>query len=165
MTDPPIAFGTTARWRKIFFLTISLIALTTFLAWPVRTVQSPFWEVWVVDEKGQPIEGITVVLSYHNYSAESEGHSEQKQTDAGGYVVFAPRSLKASRFRRMVTTVQSASAGVHASFGPHAWVMAYGKGSQGEAVSNGYVTDWTGTPLRMESRIVARPRAGAPLDQ
>ncbi len=162
MTDSHLAFGTTLRKRRNLFLFliifVSLVALIMFLAWPTTTAQSPFWEVWVVNEAGQPIEGMTVTLHYQNYSAEPEGHSEQKQTDAGGYVVFSPRSLKASRWRRVVTTLQSAGAGVHASFGPHAWVMAYGNGLEGISVSNGYVTDWTGAPQRMVSRIVAKPR-------
>jgi hypothetical protein len=160
MTDCHLVFGTTLRKRKNLFLIIFvwLVALIMFLAWPTTTAQSPFWEVRVVNEAGQPIEGMTVTLTYQNYSAEPEGHSEQKQTDAGGYVVFSPRSLKASRWRRIVTTLQSATAGVHASFGPHAWVMAYGNGLDGIAVSNGYVTDWTGAPSRMASRIVAKPR-------
>lgn len=158
MTDSSAASGSTPRNRKVLFLLILLIALVLVLAWPTTTVESPFWEVWVVNEAGQPLDGMTVTLTYQNYSAESEGHSEQKQTDAGGYVVFSPRSLKASRWRRIVTTLQSAGAGVHASFGPHAWVMAHGNGLDGMAVSNGYVTDWTGAPARMASRIVAKPR-------
>ena len=101
---------------------------------------------------------MTVTLTYQNYSAETEEHSEQKQTDALGHVAFPPRSLKASRLRRILTTIQSARAGVHASFGPHAWVMAYGNGLDGIAVTNGYVADWTGAPARMTSRVVAKPR-------
>lgn len=159
MTCFNLAFGTILRKRKNLFLIIiiSLVALITFLAWPTITAQSPFWEVWVVNEAGQPLEGMTVTLTYQNYSGESEGHLERRQTDANGYVVFPQRSLKASRLRRIVTTLESAEAGVHASFGPHADVWADGNGLTGYAVSNGYVTDWTGVPLRMSSKIVAKP--------
>lgn len=128
------------------------------LAWPTTTPESPLWEVWVVNEAGQPLEGMTVTLDYQNYSAESEGHLERKQTDVNGYVVFSQRSLRVSRFQRIVTTLESAGAGVHAGFGPHATVWADGSGFTGWAVSNGYVTDWTGTPPRMSSKIVAKPR-------
>jgi hypothetical protein len=157
MTDTHAAFDANLRRRKILFPIISLIALVIFLAWPTTSAESPFWEVWVVNEANQPMEGMTVTLTYQNYSAESEEHSEQKQTDALGHVAFPPRSLKASRLRRILTTVQSAEAGVHASFGPHAHVMAHGKGLDGIAVNNGYVTDWKGIPSRMESRIIAKP--------
>ena len=151
MTDSFSAFGRTARQCKVFFLIIVAIALVLILAWPTTTTQSPFWEVWVVDEVGQPLEGMTVTLFYQNYSAESEGHSEQKRTDAGGYVVFPQRSLKASRLRRIVTTLQSAGAGVHASFGPHAHARVDGNGL------TGYTTDWTGAPARMSSTVVVSP--------
>ena len=150
--------GSTLRKRIGLFLIISVFAAIVFLAWPVTSAESPYWEVWVTNESGQPLDGMTVTLSYQNYSTESEGHSEQKQTDPSGYVVFSPQSLKANRWQRIVTTLQAAGAGVHASFGPHAWVMAHGNGLDGIAVSNGYVTDWRGSPPRMVSRIVAKPR-------
>ena len=156
MTHSSAAFGTASRKRKLFFLLLLLTALVLILAWPTSTAEAPLWEVWVVNEAGQPLEGITVTLSYQNYSAESEGHLERKLTDASGYVVFSQRSLKASRLRRIVTTLESARAGVHASFGPHAGVWADGNGLRGYAVSNGYITDWTGAPQRMSSKIVAK---------
>src|ERR1700674_955871 len=151
MTDSHVTFSKIPRKRRNSFLITSLIALILFLAWPTTTAQSPFWEVWVVDEAGQPLEGMTVTLTYQNYSAESEGHSEVKRTDPGGYVVFPQRSLKASRLRRIVTTLQSAGAGVHASFGPHAHARADGNGL------TGYTTDWTGAPARMSSTVVVSP--------
>jgi hypothetical protein len=158
MIDSQVAPGINPRKRKVLWLIFALIALGTFLAWPTTSAQSPFWEVWVVNEAGQPLQGVVVTLSYQNYSAESEDHTERVQTDARGYAVFAPRSLRASRLRRIITTALSATAGVHASFGPHAWVWADGNGLHGYALSNGNLTDWTGKPPKMESRIVAKPR-------
>jgi hypothetical protein len=157
MTDDRVAFGAALRDRKISLLIISSVALIVYLVWPTNTPESPFWEVWVVNEAGQPIEAMTVTLTYENYSAEYEGHSEHKYTDANGYVDFSPTSLRASRLRRIAATLRSAEAGTHASFGPHAWVMASGNGLDGIAVSDGYVTDWTGAPPRMASNIVAKP--------
>ena len=158
MTDSFAVPGAAQRKHKLVFLLIVLIALVFILAWPTTTAESPLWEVWVVNEAGQPLEGMTVTLDYENYTAESEGHLERRETDVNGYVVFPQRSLRASRFQRIVTTLESATAGVHASFGPHATVWADGSGLKGYAVSNGYVTDWTGTPSRMSSRIIAKPR-------
>src|SRR5258708_40042011 len=113
MTDSPLAFGTTLRKRRNLFLFliifVSLVALIMFLAWPTTTAQSPFWEVWVVNEAGQPIVGMTVTLHYQNYSAEAEGHSGQKQTDACGCGVFSTRSLKGSRYLPYVATPPSAA--------------------------------------------------------
>jgi hypothetical protein len=162
MTDSSAAFGSTPFKPKVLMLIILLIAVALILAWPITTVQTPLWQIRVVDEAGQPLEGMTVTLSYQNFSAESEGHLERKQTDKDGYVVFSQRSLKANGLRRIVTTLVSASAGVHASFGPHASVWADGNGLRGYAVSNGYVTDWTGAPLHMFSTIVAKPHRQIP---
>ncbi len=143
--------------RHKYSTVLSLAALGVFLAWPVTTAQCPMWEVWVVDQSGQPLQGMTVRLTYQNYSAESEEHSEDLQTDAKGYVFFQPQSLKVLRVQRALAIARSAMAGVHASFGPHAWVWTFGKGLEGVAVNDGHVTDWTGAPPRMVSRVVAKP--------
>ena len=58
--------------------------MAAFLAWPTTTPESPEWEVWVVDQAGQPIEGMTVRMTYQNYSAEIESHPDDRTTDAKG---------------------------------------------------------------------------------
>jgi hypothetical protein len=143
--------------RHRYIAVLSLAALGVFLAWPTTTIQCPMWEVWVVDQSGQPLQGMTVRLTYQNYSAESESHSEDLQTDAKGYVLFHPQSLRVPRGQRALAIARSATAGVHASFGPHAWVWTFGKGLEGVAVNDGHVTDWTGAPPRMASKVVAQP--------
>jgi hypothetical protein len=81
------------------------------------------------------------------------------RTDENGYVVFSARTMKAPALRRMFETIASATGGVHASYGPHAFVLAFGPGGlAGEAVNGKYVADWTGAPSEMQSRIVLRPR-------
>lgn len=112
----------------------SLLALGLFLVWPTTTLQAPLWEIWVVNESGQPLAGMIVTLTSQNYSAQSDEQSETKQTNSDGYVVFPSKTLTVSRFRRIVASLESASAGAHASFGPHAWVMVSGRGLEGEAV-------------------------------
>src|ERR1700738_1330442 len=106
MTNGPVTPDGSSREGKTFFLIILVIAVALVLAWPATTVECPLWEVQVVNEAGEPLERMAVTLSYQNYSAESEGHSVQKQTDAGGYVVFPQRSLKANRWRRIISTIQ-----------------------------------------------------------
>ncbi len=150
--------GLFSRFRKPkIMVAVSLAALLGFLAWPTTTVQCPMWKVQVVDQSGQPLQGMTVRLSYKNYSAESESHEDDLRTDASGYVLFDQKSLRAPRIERALAIVSSATGGVHASFGPHAWVWAFGDGLEGTAVSDGHVTDWTGSPSQMTSKIVAKP--------
>jgi hypothetical protein len=143
--------------RHKYISALSLTGLVVFLSWPITTTQCPMWEVWVVNQSGQPLQGMTVRLGYQNYSAESEAHSEDLQTDVNGYVFFHPQSLRVLRVQRALAIARSAMAGAHASFGPHAWVWTFGKGLEGVADDDGHVTDWTGAPPRMASKILAKP--------
>jgi hypothetical protein len=155
MTDSHGNFLAILKRHKYVAL-FSAMALAAFFLWPTTTAQCPMWEVWVVDETGQPLEGMTVRLTFQNYSAESDSHSVDVSTDARGYVVFKSQNLSVPRIQRIVTTMQAAMAGVHASFGPHAWVWTFGNGLEGVAVSDGHVTDWNGAPPRIASKIVAK---------
>jgi hypothetical protein len=115
------------------------------------------WQVWVVDSSGSPVECITVRLVYRNYSAEAADHEENQSTDKQGYAAFPARWSSASAARRCMFTVLSARAGVHASFGRHAHVFAFGQGKEGYAASGQYVADWSGSPAHLKARITAAP--------
>jgi hypothetical protein len=109
-----------------------------------------------VDENGHPLQGMTVRLFWQNYSAETEGHEQNLETDQNGYVVFPARTLRASVMRRVFMTLRESLAIAHASYGPHAHVFTFGRGLEGGAVTDGYVIDWTGKPDQIQSRIVAK---------
>ena len=84
---------------------------------PMPYVVCPNWEVWVVNESGAPQIGMTVRLSYQDYSREREGQQEDAITDSRG---LAKRSASASLAQRFFGVLRSAAAGgVHASFGRH----------------------------------------------
>jgi hypothetical protein len=125
-------------------------------AWPMSYLASPRWEVWVVTDDGQPIPQINVRLVYKNHSAESESHEVTLITDENGHALFPQHYEKACIFQRLFYTLSSARAGVHASFGRHAYVFAFGSGYEGSAVTGKYVADWRGKPDSMQSRIVAK---------
>lgn len=132
--------------------------LVAALFWPIPYTAAPAWEVWVVDETGVPIEAMKVRLSYENYSAESTGHEMDATTDSQGCGQFPMQKASASIARYVLYSASSATAGAHASFGRHANVFAFGHGRHGTATTGDFVTDWTGTPQEMRSRIVARQR-------
>lgn len=132
-------------------------ALACAVSIPLPYLASPSWAIVVVDDSGSPIEGMTVRRVYQNYSTEGEDHSEDQLTDKQGYASFPARWSSSSIARRFVFTLLSARAGVNASFGRHAHVFAFGKGREGYAVNGPYVTDWTGNPPYMKSRIRATP--------
>jgi len=78
---------------------------------PFRSLNCPEWDVWVVDQNGQPVSGITVRLSYKNYSAEDETHEIDRTTDQRGHTAFAAQTLSASLVRRLIFILSSLRAG------------------------------------------------------
>jgi hypothetical protein len=103
--------------------------------------------------------GATVRVTFRNYSAESQSHEVDAITDSQGHARFSAQILSASLGRRVVATLSSAKAGVHASFGVHASVFASYEGVEGFAVDErNFLVDWTGKPDHIESRIVVTPR-------
>jgi hypothetical protein len=123
---------------------------------PFASLHCPGWTVTVVDWQDRPIPGMTVRLSYQNYSLEDESHEMDRITDQRGQVTFPAQTIHASFLRRCYRTVLSARAGVHASFGPSAYVFAFGKGMEGPDVDpkRGILVFWRGSPSQMQSRIV-----------
>lgn len=144
--------------KRTIGMAVGIVAFCGYLLWPVTTLNCPRWEVWVVDKNGTPVEGLTVRLDYQNYSAEDHQHEVALTTDDRGYVVFPAQELTAPRWRRWLTTLNSATAGVHGSFGPHARVFASGKGLEGITVQGKYIMDWKGHPSEMQSQIIAEHR-------
>jgi hypothetical protein len=144
--------------RKVLWIFVAVAIVLSVAFVPITSLSSPAWEVWITDQGGHPIPGITVRLTHRNYSAESQTHEINATTDGQGHLTFSAQTVSASLARRVVAMLSSAMAGVHASFGPHASVFASGDGLQGVAVDErGNVLDWTGKPAHMESRIVLAP--------
>lgn len=133
---------------------VAVLSLAAFL--PIPYDAAPAWDVWVVDETDRPLEGMKVRLSFQNYSAETEHHELDAITNKQGRVSFPSQRASASIPRFMLYSARSAASGVHASFGRHASVFAFGHGRAGSATADDVVTDWTGSPPEMKSRIVAR---------
>jgi hypothetical protein len=123
--------------------------------WPWRYLAFPRWEVWVIDNGGNPVPGICARLVYVNYSTENQGHEITLTTDENVHALFAPQYERADFLRWAFYTALSARGGVHASFGRSAYVFVFGKGYEGQAVSGKYVADWSGYPEAMKSKIVA----------
>ena len=129
--------------RRVLLIIVALALLLSFI--PFKSLNCPDWDVWVVDQAGQPVAGMTVRLSYRNYSAEDISHEADQITDQRGHASFGAQMLSATVARRFATIFTSALAGVHASFGPHASVFAFGKGLEGFDVDlqKNIVVNWT----------------------
>ncbi len=138
--------------RALAFLSFAAILV---LLIPIPYQVCPSWDVLVVDSFGHPISGITIRPNYQDYSVEKTSHEVDQIADLEGKAMF-PQQI-ASRplaWRGLGAAISVLTQGVHASPGRHATVFAFGQGLQGSAISNGYVTDWTGKPDHMSSKIV-----------
>jgi hypothetical protein len=131
-------------------------AVIAIFVYPFKSLQAPSWEVSVVDASNNPVSGARVRESYQDYSAEFKGNESDLVTDFTGKVTFPARTLRANVLKRIAVVFSSATAGFHASFGPHATVFVFG-GMEGTSVKNGVVEDWTGSPRVNTSVIVVHP--------
>jgi hypothetical protein len=147
--------------QRVLWIFVASVVVVGVTLVPLRSLDSPAWDVWVTDQSGHPVSGITVRVAYQNYSAENKPHETDALTDALGHAAFSAQTLSASLGRQIVAILSSLTAGVHAGFGPHATVFAFGEGLLGFAIDEqrNVVVDWTGKPDHMESRIIAAPPA------
>ena len=144
--------------RPLLFGFVLAVATFTYWLFPVSWLAAPQWEVGVVDERGKPVDGMTVRETWQNYSVEMEGHEADRQTDVNGRVTFPAQKSDYSVPRQIAGTMSAlVHLNVHSSYGPHATVFAFGKGLEGTATTGEFVTDWTGSPRFMRSRIVVKP--------
>ena len=110
---------------------------------PSSYLASPRWDVDVVDRSGQPRKGATVRLVYRNYSVEAESHEIRLQTDEHGRVSFEPQRRNANLGKRLFYSASAAMAGVHASFGRHAYVLVFGNDHPARSTLNSSCTRGT----------------------
>ncbi|HEX8773111.1 MAG TPA: DUF6795 domain-containing protein [Pyrinomonadaceae bacterium] len=112
-------------WRRILLVVAILAAIA--LLYPAESTVCPAWRIQVVDGSGKPLKNAWVRQHWQDYSVESNGHEEDSYTDVNGYISFPERSIRASLlFRILGAILNTLSQGVHASYGAHAYIAAYG---------------------------------------
>lgn len=141
---------------KVLLIILMISTGAAFI--PLTTIECPSWDVRVTDRTERPLQGVTVRLYFKNYSAEWESHENNAITNVHGRVKFSPQSITASLGKRVAVILSSAPAGVHASFGPHAYVIAFGDGIEGHDVDNNTPIVWTGEFKHMDSHIIVGPK-------
>jgi len=115
--------------HSLLLVVIMLVAIVALLLIPFDQTIAPDWRVQVVNEKGEPLAGVTVRESWQQYSLEPSNDEEDQNTGADGSVHFARRTLRSSLLSRFNGCVgEIARMGAHASCGPHAHVFAFGRG-------------------------------------
>jgi hypothetical protein len=113
------------RWNLLAGL---IAAIMLFL--PIEITVVPAWEVKVVDEAGNPMKDIIVRESWQFYSVESRNHEDEALTDKEGHVDFPARSMRTNLLWIIWGLIKyAARLGIHASFGPDAFIIAWDKQS------------------------------------
>lgn len=96
---------------------------------PARQTVAPEWTVTTLDAARRPLTGVTVREVWQQYSLEDSSHEEDRLTDDSGKVRFPRRTYWTSITGRFLGCVrQIGSRGVHASCGPHSFLVAFGNG-------------------------------------
>jgi hypothetical protein len=137
---------------------LTIVALGIFLVIglvPYPTVSAPDWAVSVVDPSGAPIKGALVREIYRNYSADSQDHIVDQESDAYGQVHFAGLTTSGSWIGRIIRTLSSATPFV--SSGPKAYVVVFLGRESNMAILQGGSPIWEGSPPIVRSTVVLVP--------
>src|SRR5437867_12156976 len=121
--------GWTLKIRQTWLRTllVGLIGAVVASLYPATSIVCPAWTIQVVDTAGNPLRGAFVRQVWKDYSVESASHEQDTHTDENGYVSFPEGTVRSSWLARPLGVISnSASVGVHASYGPSAQVLAYG---------------------------------------
>jgi hypothetical protein len=130
-----------------------LVGLLVLSLIPIPHIVAPEWTVQIVDADGRPVPGITVREESQEYSIEHREDERDEVSGDGGTVRFPARYLYVSVLQRVIGAGLSvAGTGVHASFGSHTYVFAFGKGLEGQPDK-----EWFGVARTMTSKIVLHP--------
>ena len=104
----------------------TLAAVLVAVFYPVETTVVPLWPLKVVDEQGMGVEGTLVREIWQHYSIETESHEQELISDTSGDVVFPARKIRSSILLRVLGPLRNfLQSGVHASFGPDAYAIAF----------------------------------------
>ena len=85
---------------RTWIIAALVVATLISISIPFRYLASPMWQVWVVDETGAPIEGMTVCRVYQSYSTEAREHEDSQTTDNCGHATFAAQWSSATASQR-----------------------------------------------------------------
>ncbi|HEX9215738.1 MAG TPA: hypothetical protein VF864_02045 [Gemmatimonadales bacterium] len=141
--------GLTLKKRQAWLRTllVGLIGAVVASLYPATSTVCPAWTIQVVDTAGNPLRGAFVRQVWKDYSVESASHEQDAHADENGHVSFPERTIRSSWLARTFGVIsQTVSLGVHASYGPSAYVLAYGHTVGGKRLE-GSANHHAGEPL------------------
>ena len=111
---------------------LGALLFTVGLVVPSESVTVPAWRYRVVNDSGAPVADAFTRQHWQDYSLEAAGHEQDSRSDADGWVSFPERRMRAATWRRLFGPARNAVLqGVHASYGPHSFVLAMHEGYEG----------------------------------
>ncbi len=136
---------------------IALFVILSALFFPLNQTIAPEWDVQVLGADRKPLANITVREVWRQSSLEHFSQEQEQKTDANGQVRFERRLQRSNLLQRAFGCArQVMGAGVHASCGPRAYLVAFG-----DSIGT---TDWqdpgqqqAGADAYQRSILIARP--------
>lgn len=118
--------------KSLALISLALLLLPANIVAQKRKLREyvivPAWRVQIVDEAGHPLKGALVRQVWQDYDVEQRSHEQDARSDDDGYVIFPKRTIRTSPEERAKgRTNNFRRLGVHASFGVHAYVLAWGE--------------------------------------
>ena len=113
--------------RSKIIASAAVILVAAFI--PLPQTVAPAWTITTLDAARRPLTGVTVREVWQQYSLEDSSQEEDRLTDANGKVQFPRRTYWTNLGSRFLGCVrQVGRGGVHASCGPHSFLVAFGNG-------------------------------------
>jgi hypothetical protein len=145
--------------RRIFLATMTTVVLLLSVS-GYSSAQSkrirkyvivPVWRIQLLDSAGNPVKKAVVRQIWQDYDVEDQSHEEDLETDDHGYVRFPERFLKTSpKAKALGRARHRRELGVHASFGPDAYILAWADELEG------FINYKVGEPL--PTQLIMRPK-------
>ena len=100
--------------------------------------------------------GVLVIASLSGLPTEPRSHEITLTADEHGHVLFPAQFQKTSLVQRVGYALSSLNGGFRAGYGRHAFVFAFSSALEGNDTNGERITNWTGSPASMESKMVAQ---------
>lgn len=143
--------------KRLSWLSIACVGIIVGAFYSKRELVCPSWSVTVIDSSGIPVTGALVRRECKDYSIPGSERESDAYTDGVGRAAFDGAVIRTHPLLRLaMNAFNFLTAGVHASYGLHAYVFAIGRdGRQAYDVrGNGLLSDWEGSPPHMESQLL-----------
>lgn len=141
------------KWTYLRLFLIGLACAAAVSLYPFKSVACPPWTIQVVDEAGHPLRRVFVrqVWGYY-YSFGRQSHEQDTDTDENGYISFPERTVRVNLLYRTLGAIFHILP--HTSYGPTAYVLAYGDVVEGKRLEgSAYYQEGKPVPVQLVTHV------------